>query len=214
MFCVTLNAMGAELTGALAGLIGAGLGAGAAIWGSLTAARTQLRLNQAQLQAAVAAEEIRIARVAYADFLRAGIQFELAWRSLLIGFREGASADELDRLYARVIEVEHNRWMFYSVVLLEAPESVVVLARELTAAYVELDIVGEAARRRLSAEKDGSTARWPDFDRASSKCGELTAKFAVGAKAERAAARDIEVVEPSQHTRRPLLARWPGHSNN
>jgi hypothetical protein len=194
--------MGSEVTGAIAGLVGAAFGAGAAMWGSLTAARTQLRLNQAQLQAAVAAEESRIARGAYADFLRAGIQFELAWRTLLISFREGSNADERDRLYARVIEFEHNRWMFYSVVLLEAPEPVVTLARELTAAYVELDTIGETARRRLAAEKDGSTARWPEFDQASSKCGELTAKFAEGVKAARAAARGIEVVESSRRARR------------
>lgn len=192
-FCCTLEAMGSEVTGAIAGLVGAAFGAGAAMWGSLTAARTQLRLNRAQLQASVVAEEIKIARGAYADFLRAGIQFELAWRSLLITFRERTSADERDRLYARVIEVEHNRWMYHSVVLLEAPEPVVALARELTAAYVELDTIGEAARRRLVAEKDGSTARWPEFDQASSKCSELTAKFAEGAKAARVAERDTEV---------------------
>lgn len=194
--------MGAELTSAIAGLIGAGFGAGAAMWGSTTAARTQLRQTRAQLLATAVAEETAVARAVYADFLRAGVTFELAWRRLLISMREGTStAPERDALYARVIELEHNRWTAYSIVLLEAPEPVAFLARELTNAYVELDTVGERTRQRLTTAKDApGVARWHEFDQAASKCGELTAKFAEGVKTLRAAGQGPAAITPPRRT--------------
>jgi hypothetical protein len=200
VFGCTLNAMGSELTSAIAGLIGAGLGAGAAMWGNITAARTQLRQTQVQLQATVTAEETAVTRAIYADFLRAGVMFELAWRRLLISMREGIStAEERDQLYARVIELEHDRWTAYSILLLEAPEPVTSLARDLTNAYVELDSIAERTRKRISAEKDGSdVARWHEFNQAASKCGELTAKFAEGARALRAAAQSPVAIVPAR----------------
>ena len=198
VFGYTLSAMGSELTSAITGLIGAGFGAGAAMWGSTTAARTQLRQTQAQLQATVTAEETAVTRAIYADFLRAGVQFELAWRRLLISMREGTStAEERDQLYSRVIELEHDRWTTYSVLLLEAPEAVTSLARELTNAYVELDNIGERTRERLNAAKDApGVARWHEFNQAASNCGELTAKFAEGVKALRAVAHGPVAIAP------------------
>lgn len=169
--------MGSEVTGAIAGLIGAALGAGAAMWGSTTAARTQLRLNEAQLQAAITAEQTRVTRAVYADFLRAGVEFELAWRRLLVGLREGLStAEERDRLYGQVIAREHDRWTSYSILLLEAPELVTSLAGELTTAYVELDTLGEKTRKHMSAQS------WSDFNAAAERCGALTARFTEGAR--------------------------------
>lgn len=104
-FGYILNTMGSELTSAVAGLIGAGFGAGAAMWGSTTAARTQLRQTQAQLQATVTAEETAVTRAVYADFLRAGVMFELAWRRLLISMREGLStAEERDQNFAEGVK--------------------------------------------------------------------------------------------------------------
>jgi hypothetical protein len=195
--------MGSELTGAFAGLIGAGFGAGAAMWGSITASRTQLRLNQAQLHAALVAEESKILRAIYADFLRAGVQFELAWRTTLISMREGIStAEDRDRLYSKVIEFEHDRWTSYSILLLEAPEPVTNLARELTNAYVELDTIAERTRERLSAMKDGhAVLRWPEFNQAASKCGELTTKFAEGVKVMREATHSTVAAEVPRRTR-------------
>ena len=178
--------MGSEAAGAMAGLIGAAFGAGAAIWGSVTTARTQLRMSQTQLQAAIAAEQAKVTRAIYADFLRAGVEYELAWRRLLISLREGVStAEERDRLYAQVIEHEHDRWTSYSILLLEAPDPVTSLARELTNAYVELDTIAEKLRRRLSAQG------WQDFNQAAERCGALTATFTEGAKAVRAAATGL-----------------------
>lgn len=217
VFGCTLYAMGSELTSAVAGLIGAGLGAGAAMWGSTTAARTQLRQTQAQLQATAAAEEAAVTRAVYSDFLRAGVMFELAWRRLLISMREGTStAQERDQLYSRVIELEHDRWTTYSILLLEAPEPVTSLARELTAAYVELDTIGERTRERLNTAKDTpGVARWHEFDQAASKCGELTGKFAEGVKALRAAARGPIAIAPPRRTwlrRRTDPGVQPGNS--
>jgi hypothetical protein len=179
------------------------------MWGSTTAARTQLRQTQAQLQATIAAEETAVTRAIYADFLRAGVTFELAWRQLLISMREGTStAEERDRLYARVIELEHGRWITYSILLLEAPEPVVALARELTYAYVELDTIAERTRERLGSAKGSvPVARWHEFDQAASKCGELTATFAEGVKALRAVAdSSIAVAQP----RRKRVGRRAG----
>ncbi|MEY9927519.1 hypothetical protein ABH926_002153 [Catenulispora sp. GP43] len=181
--------MGSDVTSAVAGLIGAAFGAGAAMWGSVTTARTQLRLSQAQTRAAIVAEETKVTRAVYADFLRAGVEYELAWRRLLISLREGVStSEERDQLYAQVIGHEHDRWTSYSILLLEAPDRVTSLARELTNAYVELDTIAERTRRRLSAQG------WQDFNEAAERCGVLTASFAEGTKAVREDVNSLSTV--------------------
>ncbi|MBW8802667.1 MAG: hypothetical protein JF587_02220 [Catenulisporales bacterium] len=207
-----LSGMGSELTGAIVGLMGGGFGAGAAMWGSITAARTQLRLNQTQLEAAALSEEAKVTRAIYADFLRAGVQFELAWRTLLISLREGVStAEDRDRLYGRVITFEHDRWTSYSILLLEAPEPVATLATELTNAYVDLDTIAEKTRERLTAAKDSRVVmRWPEFNAAATECGKLTARFAQEVKAMRDASRlpaSIQQPHRARILRRPARLR-------